>query len=128
MAFLMDHPHTAKLATVRADGRPHIAPVWFTLDGDTIIFTTWHTTVKANNIRRDPRVCLYMDDETPPFIYVIIEGTASISGDIDALWYWAQRIAGRYIGSDLADAYGQRNGVEGEYLIHVTPTKVIGET
>jgi PPOX class probable F420-dependent enzyme len=128
MAFLTEHPHTAKLATVRADGRPHVAPVWFTLDGNTIIFTTWHTTVKANNIRRDPRVCLCVDDETPPFTYVIVEGTASISDDIDDLRYWAPRIAGRYMGSALADAYGQRNGVEGEYLIRVTPTKVTAGT
>ena len=46
-AFLLERPRTAKLATVRADGRPHVAPVWFDMDGDAIIFTTWHTTVKA---------------------------------------------------------------------------------
>jgi nitroimidazol reductase NimA-like FMN-containing flavoprotein (pyridoxamine 5'-phosphate oxidase superfamily) len=46
-AFLLERPRTAKLATVRADGRPHVAPVWFELDGDDLVFTTWHTTVKA---------------------------------------------------------------------------------
>jgi hypothetical protein len=28
-------PHTGKLATVRMDGRPHVAPVWFVLDSST---------------------------------------------------------------------------------------------
>ncbi len=57
-SFLLDRIRTGKLATVRKDGRPHVVPVWFELDGDTIVFTTWHQTVKAANIRRDPRVLL----------------------------------------------------------------------
>ena len=32
-AFLMEQVRTAKLATVRKDGRPHVVPVWFDLDG-----------------------------------------------------------------------------------------------
>lgn len=39
-AFLVNRLRTAKLATVRANGRPHVAPVWFDLDGDDLIFTT----------------------------------------------------------------------------------------
>jgi nitroimidazol reductase NimA-like FMN-containing flavoprotein (pyridoxamine 5'-phosphate oxidase superfamily) len=31
--FLLDRARTAKLATVRADGRPHVAPIWYDLDG-----------------------------------------------------------------------------------------------
>jgi PPOX class probable F420-dependent enzyme len=127
-AFLLERPRTAKLASVRADGRPHVAPVWFDLDGDTLVFTTWHTTVKAVNIRRDPRVSLCVDDETPPFAYVLIEGTATLADDLDELRCWATRIAGRYMGVDLAESYGQRNSVPGELLVRVTPTKIIAQT
>src|SRR6187455_3531301 len=73
-AFLLERPRTAKLATVRADGRPHVAPIWFDLDGDMLVFTTWHTTVKAANLRRDPRVSLCIDDDMPPYAFVIVEG------------------------------------------------------
>ncbi len=67
-AFLLDTVRTGKLATVRADGRPHVVPIWFDLDTDnTLYFNTWHTSVKAKNIRRDPRICLCVDDERPPF-------------------------------------------------------------
>ena len=55
-AFLLASPRTAKVATVRADGRPHVAPVWFDLDRDVLIFTTWSTTVKARDLGRGPRV------------------------------------------------------------------------
>ncbi len=76
-AFLLPGTRTGKLATVRKDGRPHVVPVWFTLDGDTIVFTTGEHTVKAANIQRDARVCLCVDDETPPYAYIMIEGIAT---------------------------------------------------
>ncbi len=125
--FLLTGTRTAKVATVRADGRPHVAPVWFLLDDDSIVFTTWHTTVKAKNIRRDPRVCLCIDDETPPYAYALIEGTAVMSADPDVLLYWATQIAARYMGEALAESYGRRNGVTGELLVRVTPTKILFE-
>ena len=123
--FLMEQVRTGKLATVRKDGRPHVTPIWFELDGDTLIFTTWHTSVKAVNIRRDGRVCLCVDDEKPPFSYIQIEGTATLSADREALKYWSTRIAGRYMGEELAETYGKRNSVEGELLVRVTPTNVV---
>ncbi len=126
-SFLLDRARTGKLATVRADGRPHVAPIWFDLDGDTLVFTTWHKSVKAANLRRDPRVCLCVDDETSPFAYVQFEGTATISENLDDLLYWATRIAGRYMGLELAEVYGKRNGVPGELLVRVTPTKVVAQ-
>lgn len=124
--FVLSAAHTAKLATVRSDGRTHVVPVWFDLDGDQIVFTTGHDTVKGRAIRRDPRVCLCVDDETPPFAYVMVEGTASISADMSQLAYWARRIAARYMGEAAADAYGRRNAVEGELVVRVTPSRVIG--
>jgi len=127
-AFLLDRPRTAKIASVRADGRPHVAPVWFDLDGDTLVFTTWHATVKAANIRRDPRVSLCVDDEIPPHAFVLIEGVATLSDNLEELRGWAARIAERYTGAALAESYGQRNGVPGELLVRVTPTNIIGQS
>lgn len=124
--FLLGQARTGKVATVRTDGRPHVVPVWFDLDEETIVFTTWHTTVKANNLRRDPRVSICVDDDRPPFTFIVIEGTAevtSITGD--ALIPWATRIASRYMGDDQGAAYGKRNGIAGELLVRVTPTHVI---
>lgn len=126
-AFLLEGTKTGKLATVRQDGRPHVAPIWFDLDGDALVFTTWHETVKAVNLQRDPRLSICVDDEAPPFSFVIIEGSAEISDDPDALAYWATRIAGRYMGADQAEAYGRRNSVEGELLVRVTSTKIIAQ-
>jgi PPOX class probable F420-dependent enzyme len=125
--FLMTGTRTGKLATVRDDGRPHVAPIWFVQDGDSLVFTTWHESVKAANIQRDPRVSLCVDDETPPFSFVIVEGTVTISEDAEERLYWATRIAERYMGATLAESYGQRNSVEGELVVRIKPTKVIAQ-
>src|SRR4029450_1551874 len=124
-AFLLEAPRTGKLAVVRADGRPHVAPVWFDLDGDQIVFTTWHETVKARALRRDGRACLCVDDAPPPFAFVIVEGTASLRDDDPDKLRWTTRIAGRYMGADQAEAYGRRNAVPGELLVRLTPTRVV---
>ena len=118
---------TAKVATVRVDGRPHVAPVWIALDGDDIVFTTGADTAKGKALRRDPRVSLCVDDDRPPFSFVIVDGTAALSEDADELLRWATVLGGRYMGADRADAYGRRNAVPGELLVRVTPTHVVAQ-
>ncbi len=118
-------PHTAKLATVRADGAPQVAPVWVALDGDDLMFNTGAGTSKGRALRRDPRVALVFDDERPPFSFVLVHGTATISEDLDEVIRWASIIGGRYMGQDQAEEMGRRNGVPGELLVRVTPTRVV---
>jgi PPOX class probable F420-dependent enzyme len=122
--FLLRGTKTGKLATVRKDGRPHVVPVWFELDGDAVIFTTSDRSVKFMNMKRDPRVSITIDDQTPPYSYVMIEGTVSFSEDPGELLYWATRIGGRYMGADQAEAYGRRNSTPGEVIVRIIPSKV----
>lgn len=126
-AFLLEGTRTAALATTRADGRPHVAPIWFTLDGDDLLFNTGELTVKGANLRRDGRVALMVDDEDPPYAFVSIEGTATLSGELETMLPWATRIAARYMGKELAEAYGRRNAVPGELLVRVRPTKTVAQ-
>ncbi|MGO4752666.1 PPOX class F420-dependent oxidoreductase [Streptomyces sp. 2MCAF27] len=123
--FISEGTHTAKLSTVRADGSPHIAPVWFLLDGDDIVFNTGADTVKGRNMARDGRVSLCVDDDRPPFSFVTLQGRAELSDRLEEVRDWATRIAARYMGEDLAEQYGARNGVPGELLVRVRAEKVI---
>ncbi|MFJ3214877.1 PPOX class F420-dependent oxidoreductase [Kitasatospora sp. NPDC086801] len=125
--FLAEGTRTAKLATTRADGRPHVAPVWFLLDGDDLVFNTGAGTVKGRNLARDGRVMLCVDDDRPPFAYVLVQGTARLSEDLGEVRAWATRIAARYMGADVAEQYGARNGVPGELLVRVKIEKVSAE-
>lgn len=125
-SFLSSGTRTGKLATVRPDGSPHVAPIWFVLDenGD-VVFNTGRNTVKGRALCRDPRVSMVVDDEEPPYAYVRVDGTAELSEDLDEMLPWAMRIAARYMGEDKADAYGRRNAVEGEMLVRVRPSKIV---
>lgn len=125
--FLTTLPaRTAKVATVGADGRPHVAPVWFDLDDDgSLVFNTGASTLKGRNLRRDPRVSVCVDDERPPFGFVTVEGLADISDDLAEVRRWASRIGGRYMGTDRAEEFGTRNGVAGELLVRVRPERVV---
>jgi PPOX class probable F420-dependent enzyme len=118
---------TAALATVRADGSPHVAPVWYALDGDDVVFMTSAETVKGRAILRDGRVGLCIDDERPPFAFVSISGTATTSTDPDQLLHWGTVIGGRYMGEDRAEEYGRRNAVPPEMVVRVTPTRVVAK-
>ncbi|MDP9844807.1 PPOX class F420-dependent oxidoreductase [Streptosporangium lutulentum] len=124
-AFVSEGTRTGKLSTVRVDGSPHIAPVWFLLDGDDLIFMTGQSTVKGRNLARDCRVAICVDDERPPFDFVTMQGRADLSDEPKALRDWATRIAARYMGADLAQEYGARNGVPGELLVRVRIEKVV---
>ena len=126
-AFVEDGTRTAKVATVRKDGRPHVVPVWFVLDGDDVVFTTGASSVKGQTLQRDPYACLCVDDQAPPFSFVMVEGRVEVSTDLDELRRVATRIGSRYMGAERAEEFGARNAVEGELLVRLRPTHVLAE-
>lgn len=125
VAFLSHGTRTAKLGYLASDGRPLVAPVWFVVDGDDLVFNTGADTAKGRALARDPRVVICVDDERPPFSFVQVQGTATTSEDPDELVAIATQIGGRYMGADRAEEFGRRNGVPGELIVRVSPTKVI---
>jgi PPOX class probable F420-dependent enzyme len=125
--FLAYGTRTGKLATVRSDGRAHVTPIWFVVDGDDLVFTTAAASVKGRNLQRDPRATIAVDDQTPPYSYVMAEGTTHLSTDLDELLRWATQIGARYMGDHRSGEYGERNGVDGELLVRFTPSKVVAE-
>lgn len=123
--FVLAGTRTAKAGFTRADGTPLVTPVWITLDGDDVVFTTPGGSLKHKALLRDPRITLCVDDQEPPYSYVMITGQATLSSDLAEVRRWATVLGGRYMGTDRAAEYGARNGVPGEYLVRVTPAKVV---
>ncbi|MFD8808415.1 PPOX class F420-dependent oxidoreductase [Streptomyces sp. NPDC059597] len=124
-AFVSYGTRTGKLATARADGSPHIAPIWFLLDGDELVFNTGKETVKGRNLARDSRVALCVDDDRPPYSFAVLNGDARLTEDLDEVRHWATRIAARYVGEKRAEEFGARNGVPGELLVRVSIGHVV---
>jgi PPOX class probable F420-dependent enzyme len=123
--FLSHGTRTAKLATSGPAGQPHVVPVWFVLDGDELVFTTWGDSVKGRNLRRNPRAAVIVDEEVAPFAFVHIRGHVTLSEDLEELLRFATAIGWRYVGGDRAVEFGRRNAVPGELLVRLRPERVI---
>lgn len=122
--FLSEGTRTAMLAYTATDGRPLVAPVWFIVDNGDIVLMTGKTSAKGRALARDARATLCVDEPHPPFGFVQIQGTATIFEDHAELLDIATRAGGRYMGPDRADEFGRRNGVPGELVVRIHPTKV----
>lgn len=124
--FIEETVLTAHLATVRANGKPHVAPVWIATDGEDIVWNSGDDTVKGKNLLRTRYAAISMDDSVPPFSSVRLEGPVEVIEDREQIRHWAGVIGGRYMGVDQAEVFAERNGVPGELLFRMTPEKVSG--
>ena len=127
IGFLLEGTRTGKFATVREDGRPHVVPIWFVVEDGAVVFTTWHESVKLRNLAANSRAAMAVDLEEPPYAHVVVEGTVTLSDDLSELKSVATRIGGRYMGSDRAEEYGERNGVPGEVVVRLHIDKIIAK-
>ena len=127
--FALTGTRTGKMAVTRANGAPHVTPIWFVLDSvageDFVVFTTEMKSVKSKAFQRDPRFAMLVDDQAPPYSYVFIEGEVTLSEDLDELLTWATRLGSRYMGEERGVEFGRRNAVPGvEYLARGRITRV----
>ena len=74
-------PHLADLATVRPDGRPHMAPVGYIVENGKAFVIARVGTVKVRNIRQNPKVSLSIAPEELPYQYVLLENYNGIGFD-----------------------------------------------
>jgi PPOX class probable F420-dependent enzyme len=117
--FLLAGTRTATIATIGRDGHPHVVPIWFTLDGQDVVFSTSSSSAKAKNLGRDPRVALSVDDDTPPFAFVTIKGQAQLIRYPDDFLAWTTRIARRYVGPDRAADMGTKYTEMDDTLVRI---------
>jgi PPOX class probable F420-dependent enzyme len=125
VTFLSKGSQAGMLGFVARDGRPLVTPVWFFVDEDQLFLTTEAGSSKGRAMARDPRVVMCVADPNPPFSFVQIQGTATISEDRDETVATATRIGERYLGADSANEFGQSQGMNGEIMVRITPTKAI---
>lgn len=101
-AFLTEGTRTGKLSYTTASGQPLVAPVWFLLEGDEVVFNTGKHTAKARALARDPRTAICVDLEQPPYAFIQVQGVAELSEDPAELVRTATEIGARYMGPERA--------------------------
>lgn len=125
LAFLTDGTRTGKLGYLSASGRPLVTPIWFVVEDDVIVFNTGKDTAKGRALAHDPRATLCVDLEQPPYGFVQVQGEVELSEDPAELVTTATVIAARYMGAERAEEFGKRNGVRGELVVRLRPSKVV---
>jgi PPOX class probable F420-dependent enzyme len=117
---LFDKKAFAHLATVGADGRPQVTPVWVDYDGRHVRFNTARGRVKTRNLERNPRVALSVQDPDNPYRYVQVRGRVAemteqgADDHIDAL-------ARKYLGQDR---YPFRQPGEVRVMVKIEPETI----
>jgi PPOX class probable F420-dependent enzyme len=125
--FLSAGTRTGKVAFLGGDGRALVAPVWFVVEGDSLVFNTGKNTAKGRSLARDRRATLCVDLEEPPYGFVQVQAEAELSEDPAELVRTATAIAARYVGQERAEEFGKRNGVAGELVVRLHPVKVLAQ-
>ena len=90
-----------------------------------MVFTTGANTVKGRNLARDPRLTMVVQDDRPPFSFVLLEGTAELIDDLEQVRAWATRIGGRYMGADRPRSTGGATACPGELLVRMLVTATV---
>lgn len=117
---LIDRPIIASVATVDAEGRPQLTPVWIDRDGDDIVFNTARGRAKAYNLDKNPHVAVSVVDPDDPYNVVVVRGEVQSTEDgadahIDSL-------AKKYLG---LDTYPMRQPGEVRVKYQVKADKVV---
>jgi PPOX class probable F420-dependent enzyme len=121
-AFLERPGVLVRIATLKADGAPHVTPAWFICEGGEVLITPRKESSWLANLRRDPRVALTIDEEAGQYCKVTVEGVARIKHDLGEDDAWRdlyRRIALRYVAPEGAEHYIQETIDQPRALISV---------
>ena len=121
-AFLKQ-PNVAVLATVGPGGGAHAAPIWYLYEGGVFIMSTGRGSQKHRNIERQPEVTLVVDRRTLPYYAATVQGSAEIGPSLSEAE--RSRLAVRYLGEELAQAYLAGTTGGDDVSIRLRPRKII---
>jgi PPOX class probable F420-dependent enzyme len=120
----LEKARIGRLATIRRDGTPHIAPVWFMVEGDAVLILTDRGSQKHRNIERDPRVEFCIDDEQAPYHTVIVRGRVTVEEPRGPAWRFS--LAVHYLGPEGGRRYVESTPAGDEVLLRIQAERVSG--
>ena len=95
-------PWLMRLATIGADGHPHVTPVWYVYENERIFTSTEKDRVKFRNITRDNKIGASIDWEPRPYRGLSIKGIAQVHEK--SIRERVRQISARYVPQDEVDA------------------------
>ena len=117
---LVERPIIANVATVDAEGRPQLTPVWIDLDGEDLIFNTAKSRAKAHNLEKNPNVAVSIVDPDNAYNVVVVRGT--VEGTEEGADAHIDSLAKKYLD---VDSYPLRQPGEVRVKYRVVADKVV---
>ena len=127
----MTLPHSVKkllqdkayghVMTFGAGGTPQVTMVWMDVDGDEVLFNTAEGRKKPQNLRRDPRIIVSVQDRNDPQAYAVFHGKARLTeaGADEHI----DKLAKRFLN---ADKYPFRQPGERRVLVRIAVDRIGG--
>lgn len=119
----------ARMATHRADGYPHLTPIWFVWEDGVFKHTLGAGRVHLTNLARDPRMSLVIDEDyrleqglAAGARSVTVRGDAELSQDPDLIRDVTYKALVKYLGEADAELYLEPIMAEGRTIVTMTPT------
>jgi PPOX class probable F420-dependent enzyme len=119
----------ARMATQRADGYPHLTPIWFVWENGTFLHTLGAGRVHLTNLARDPRMSLVIDEDyrladglAAGARSITVRGDAELSQDPDLVLDVTYKALVKYLGEEDAKLYTEPIMAEGRTIVTMTPT------
>ena len=117
------------MATQRADGYPHLTPIWFVWENGKFLHTLGANRVHLANLARDPRMSLVIDEDyrladglAAGARSVTVRGDAVLSQDPELIHDVTYKALVKYLGEEDAELYLEPIMAEGRTIVTMTPT------
>jgi PPOX class probable F420-dependent enzyme len=127
MHAFLDEGRDLQVASINADGTPHLVTMWYLRDGEDLLFWTYAKSQKVVNVRRDPRatVLVATGEKYEELKGVSINGSTSVIDDLDEVLAFGEKVYEKYWGpidNDLVRDGVRTMGAK-RVVIRVTPVK-----
>jgi PPOX class probable F420-dependent enzyme len=98
LEFLSEGRKVLQVATIGKDGMPHLAPMWYVMDGDRIVFRSFTKSQKIVNLMRDPRLSVLTEegDSYAELRGLSIQANAELITDPDYIVKIYGKLAAKY--------------------------------
>ena len=127
MRTFLDEGRDLQVASINADGTPHLVTMWYLRDGEDLLFWTYAKSQKVVNVRRDPRatVLVATGEKYEELKGVSITGSTTVVDDLDEVLAFGEQVYEKYWGpidNDLVREGVRTMGAK-RVVIRVTPVK-----
>jgi PPOX class probable F420-dependent enzyme len=127
MHAFLDEGRDLQVASINADGTPHLVTMWYLREGDDLLFWTYAKSQKVVNVRRDPRatVLVATGEKYEELKGVSVNGTVTVVAELDQVLAFGEKVYEKYWGpidNDLVREGVRTMGAK-RVVVRVTPVR-----